>query len=395
MSEPDHFDAVVVGAGLVGAAAALGLAGQGRRVALIERAEPARNRGRLGIDLRTVALSPASQALLAGLGVRLADHGCAFTGMRVWQELGTASLAFDAANVDSAEPLAELGRMVEVSEVASRLWREVLDEPRIDIRLGEAVSHLEFSAERVRVTCGEQHIDAELVLGCDGGASSTRRLAGVDATPRPTGQSALVTVARFEQPHGNLAYQRFLGDGPLALLPAAKDNLISIVWSASSERAQQRQALSDAGFIDELTAASGQRLGRVLEVDQRVVFPLYQHVADSFAPRSRLLLLGDAARVLHPLAGLGVNLGLEDVDALLAVTSRLPASVSLGAPVYRPFGRKRRLRAEMMVAAMSAFRRGFGTSDPLAVLLRNTGARLIDAQPWLKNQFVAIATGVQ
>lgn len=394
----DIADVVVVGAGLVGSAAALSLAERGRDVTLIEPIAPRRERGRLGFDLRTVALSGTSQDMLASVGVDLSNHGQSFRGMRVWEERGTASLSFDArdggASATGTTP--ELGRIVEVSEVAQRLWTRLGEHPGVTVLEGEAVEDLAPAAvndDVVELRTAKRTLRARLVIGADGGRSVTRRLLDVPVDARPTGQMALVSVARFERAHEALARQRFLLDGPLALLPLSDPHACAIVWSMSADRAAEAVELSDADFARALQRASESCLGGVAEVDARVTFPLVQQVIDSFAPRPRMLFLGDAARVVHPLAGLGVNMGFEDVAALLAIVDRLPAGSDLGGPIYGRLARRRGLRAQLMTGLMSAFQIGFAQDSPLAALIRNAGMRAVESSALLKAGFVRAATG--
>ncbi len=391
-------DVVVVGAGLVGSAVALALAERGREVTLIEPVAPVREHGRLGFDLRTVALSGPSQALLAGLGVDLSDHGQVFRGMRVWEERGTAHLSFDASQTEprSVDTTRSLGRIVEVSEVALRLWQRLAQHPGVAVLEGEAVESLvpaTSNDESVELHTANRTLRARLVIGADGGRSVTRGLLDVPVDARPTGQMALVSVARFERSHEALARQRFLLDGPLALLPLSDPQCCAIVWSMSAARAAEVVALADSEFALALRRASESCLGDVTEVDARVTFPLVQQVIDNFAPRPRTLFLGDAARVVQPLAGLGVNMGFEDVAALLAIVDRLPSGSDLGGPLYARLARRRGLRAELMTGLMSVFQSGFALDSPLAALIRNTGMRAVESSALLKAGFVRAATG--
>ncbi|MCR9278014.1 MAG: FAD-dependent oxidoreductase [Pseudomonadaceae bacterium] len=401
MAEDDAakaLDVVIVGAGLVGSAAALALAERGRKVTLIEPVAPVREQGQLGFDLRTVALSGTSQALLAGLGIDLSDHGQPFSWMQVWEERGTASLAFNADDADTPHrgAPASLGRIVEVSEVTTRLWSRLVEHPGVSVLEGEAVEALQPSVREddcVELQTAKRTLRSRLLIGADGGRSATRQLLDVAVDARPTGQMALVTVAQFERVHEAIARQRFLLDGPLALLPLSEPKTCAIVWSMSAASASDKVELADTEFAQALQHASESCLGRVTSVDSRVTFPLVQQVIDSFAPRPRVLFLGDAARVVHPLAGLGVNMGFEDVAAVLAIVDRLPLGSDLGGPLYARLARRRGLRAQLMTGLMSAFQLGFAQQAPLAALVRNMGMRAVDSSELLKAGFIRAATG--
>jgi 2-octaprenylphenol hydroxylase len=235
------------------------------------------------------------------------------------------------------------------------------------------------------------------LIAADGAQSAVRRLLGVATSTLPTAHVALATVVRTERPHDATAAQRFLESGPLALLPLpsrAGNHYCSIVWSSVAEKTSALAALPDRAFMDALEAASERRLGRILDVDRRVTFELEQSVVRDVNPAQRVLLVGDAAHVLHPLAGQGVNLGFEDVRELLKLAERL-AHADLGAPeVWRGFAAERRVRAELAVRAMDAFRRVYAEDGPVFRWLRNVGVDLVDHAPLLKTQLIRQALGI-
>ena len=383
-------DVLLVGGGLVGAAAALGLARSGRSVVLVDRSRPKASAGRFGMDVRNIACSPASRALLEALGVWSSLHGAPYVRMCVWEERGTAALHFDAADAGRAE----LGWILENGPTVEALWQRLEAEAGVEIRIG-TLDEIGVDADRVRVTVDGRSCTGRLLVGVDGARSAVRERVGVAVQTLATGQQALATVVRTEQAHQGVAYQRFLLDGPLALLPSAEPNLSSVVWSQSPDAAARRQALGDAPFCAELEAAIEARLGRIEATDERLTFPLQQHVVADFNPAPRVLLIGDAARVLHPLAGLGANVGFEDVRDLLAIVNRLPLAADLGAPgIWRAFARRRAVRARMMVTAMSVFRRGYAGSGPLETWVRNRAVDWVDHTPLVKSQIIQEALGL-
>ena len=154
-------------------------------------------------------------------------------------------------------------------------------------------------------------------------------------------------------------------------------------------------ALSDEAFCGELESAVESRLGRVRAVDERFVFPLSQHVVESFNPEDRVLLIGDAARVLHPLAGLGANVGFADVRDLVARLERLPAGADPGAPgLWRTFARRRRMRARLMVATMAGFRYAYAEGSPTLTWLRNGAVGWVNGNATVKRQIIREALGL-
>lgn len=390
MSDPVH-DLAVVGGGLIGAAAALGAARAGRRVLLLERARPTAAVGRLGIDIRNVSLSPASRTVLERLGVWPAAFAAPFVGMRVWEEQGTQTLVVDAAEVGRSE----LGWIVENGPLVESCWRALEAAPGVDVELVGGLSGIEVKADRVELETSSGIRAARLLVGVDGARSTVRELTGVESKRLPTGHHALVTVLRTEQPHRGVALQRFLLDGPLALLPSRQPDLVSVVWSQPAEAARRRVGLDDEAFCREAGFATEHVLGEVLAADQRTSFPLVQHLVRRFDPAPRVLLLGDAARVIHPLAGLGANVGFEDVRDFLARLESIPQSADPGAAgIWQRFARQRRARSLLMLSAMTALKQVYAEDDPYLQWLRNVGVSLTSRIRPLKRQVIREALGL-
>jgi 2-octaprenyl-3-methyl-6-methoxy-1,4-benzoquinol hydroxylase/2-octaprenylphenol hydroxylase len=381
-------DVAVVGGGLVGAAAAHAIAAAGPSVALIERERPTTRRGALGMDLRAVALAPPSQRLLAS--ARAWDGECAvpFAAMQVWEERGTARLDFCAQ--DAGVP--ELGWICESGPILERLW-DGFSELGIETLTGSHLTAIEPGPESVKLVIDDgRMVRARLVIAADGANSSVRGLLGTRVTGSPTGHAALATVVRTVRPHERIARQRFLLDGPLALLPGTHADLVAVVWSQSPHQATRRAQLPEAAFAQELERASESVLGAVCEVDTRLTFPLGQQVAERFDPHPRVLLVGDAARVVHPLAGLGVNLGLEDVAGLATRIAGLADPGGEG--VWHAFARRRRTRALAMVRMLEVLKTVYARREPVAHWLRNAGVRFVDGATGLKRQIILEAMGL-
>ena len=396
----DIRDAVIVGGGIVGLAAALAIARTGRCVALVERAPPTRLRGKLGFDTRTVALTPASKAHLCGL----ADDAsalptsamAAIRTMRVWEFDGSASLGFE-------DPCA-LAWVAENSAVTTALWSAAAG--RVELIARASVVDVVEARERIVLTldgaaeaAAPRVVPARLVIAADGANSAVRTLSGVDvrgdAIPAARGQRALATIAKMRRAHGHVAWQRFGRSGPVALLPLPDEHCVSVIWSTSESVHAQLSALDDAGFAAALAEETEGINGGVDAVDRRVAFPLRQSLAADLNPTPRTLIIGDAARTLHPLAGQGVNLGLEDVYAL-GVTAN--AGGDLGAPgTWRDFARDRRMRSKAMLAAMRGLLAAYCgpyAANPWMRLMRNAAIRRIDASRMVKAQLIREAMGV-
>lgn len=390
MSAGPEYQAAIVGGGLVGAVAALALARRGWSILLLERSRPSPTDGRFQMDVRNVALAPASQALLAAVGVWGELRPAPYVRMEVWEERGTEAMSFTAAEVGRRE----LGWIVENSSVLAALWRALDAEPGIRLVLGEQLEAIRETRTGIRISTDGGTCEARLLIGMDGARSTVRALSGARVETSPTGHEALATLVRTEAPHAGVALQRFLLDGPLALLPSREPRISSVVWSQSPEQARRRLALSEPDFCTEIGRAIEHRLGGIEAVAERHTFPLAQQLVDDFNPSQRVLLLGDAARVVHPLAGLGANIGFEDVRELLDGIDALPRGADPGAAgLWRAFARQRRARARFMLKLMSGFKQVYAADNPVSQLLRNVGVGWLNRAAPLKAQFIREALG--
>lgn len=311
-----RLDIAVVGGGVVGAACALSLAKLGLEVALVEGREPAHwSAG--APDLRVYAFAPDNAALLDGLGVWESVRDArtqAYRRMRVWDASGGGELSFDADLLGREQ----LGWIVENNLLTDRLWAAL---PAAGVRLHcparvESMEQGDASTDagvRLRLDDGTR-LEARLAIAADGADSTLRQLAGLQVSAHDYLQRGVVAFVETQKPHEQTAWQRFLPSGPLAFLPFV-DGRSSIVWTLPDAEADRVLALQDDAFDRELTSAFEARLGEVRAVSGRAAFPLRRQLADAYVS-GKVLLMGDAAHVVHPLAGQGVNLGLRDVTRL-------------------------------------------------------------------------------
>ncbi|MGH8462080.1 MAG: UbiH/UbiF/VisC/COQ6 family ubiquinone biosynthesis hydroxylase [Stenotrophobium sp.] len=348
-------EVVVVGGGIVGAALALALHRDGVDVALLERGARPPRWDAQDYDLRVYAISAASSQLLTGLGVWpdiAARRISPYQTMRVWDDEPASALRFDTSG--QAQP--QLGHIVENILIQDALWRHLDAVPQY---LGARLNRLLLDDDAARLTLDDgREMTARLVVAADGAESQLRQWAGIECVRWRYPQQAVVCHVRSERPHDGAALQRFLPQGPLAFLPLA-DGRSSIVWSAT--HAAELLALDDASFCNRLAAAAQFQLGAIAACTRRVAYPLHLlHAHDYVQPR--LALVGDAAHVVHPLAGQGVNMGLADAAALAEVIIHARHS---GSDVGALRGLKRYERARKadnleMLAVTDGLQRAFG-----------------------------------
>jgi 2-octaprenyl-3-methyl-6-methoxy-1,4-benzoquinol hydroxylase len=361
-------DVVGVGGGVVGGACALALAKLGLEVALVEAREPPRWAAAQR-DLRVYAFAPDNAALLDALGVWKPVRDARvepYRRMRVWDAAGGGEFAVDA----DALGRRELGWIVEHGLLVDRLW-SALPAAGVEVLCPAKVESLAQDERGVRLGLDSgRSIEARIAIAADGGDSALRSLAGIDVDAHDHAQRGVVAYVETALPHEGTAWQRFLPGGPLAFLPCG-DGLSSIVWSLPNDEAARVLALDDAAFGEELTDAFDARLGTARVVSKRAAFPLRRQLASSQCA-GRVLLAGDAAHVVHPLAGQGVNLGLRDVAALReSVANARLRGLAWDAPHRLQRWARQRVSGNALAAhAFDAINRLYSSDEMLSTLMR-------------------------
>lgn len=395
MNKANEFDVIVAGGGMIGAACALALARKRFRVALVERHVPHPVAQDAPMELRVSALSRASERLLRNLGAWdaiAAVRVSPYCEMHVWDAGGAGSVHFDSA--DLGEPC--LGHIVENRVIQSALWQRLGTEPDADIFAPAAVMRVTPDATGAEVLFEDgQRLRTRLMVAADGAASPLREQFGIQVTSANYDQQGIVCVIRTEKPHGKIARQRFLPTGPLAFLPLA-DGSVSIVWSADDVEAARLMSLTDTEFCTALTVASEGVLGKITECGRRGAFPLRrQHAETYIAPRA--VLIGDAAHVVHPLAGQGANLGFLDAAALAeTLADARDEGRDFGQPrILRRYERWRRGDNLATEWAMEGFNRLFSNDSSLLANLRNFGFRVFDRTGPVKQAVMRQAMGLR
>lgn len=391
MSARGLHDIAVVGGGVVGAAAALAFARDGWNVALVESRVPAPWRD-AEPDLRVYAIAPDAMALFGDLGVGAAIRSARaqpYRRMEVCDAGGGGNLVFDADRFGRAQ----LGWIVENALLVERLW-QALQDAGVAVHAPASVAGHEpgDGSDTLRFDDGRR-LRARLVVAADGGASPVRGMAGIEAPAHGYGQSGLVAFVETSEPHRATCYQRFLSGGPLAFLPFV-DGRSSIVWTLPTGQADAFGVEDADAFRRRLANAFAGRLGDIGAVSRRVAFPLRRQLAAAQL-RGRVAVIGDAAHVVHPLAGQGVNLGLRDVASLREVLRPIAARGEdpLRARLAR-WARERRSANARAAYAFEAINRVFSSDAMLPVLLRGPLLGLAGRMPPVQHALWREAAGV-
>lgn len=400
-----EFDLIIIGAGMAGLALANSVRQSTLRVAIIEANPLPTKESDLApavdnFDPRVSALTPATIKFFDGMGLWTPiaqERHCLFHRMEVWDAKGTGAIQFAADEFDADH----LGCIVENAVTLRVLANGISGAGNITLFNPARLAALRNSPEPGALQCIEledgRQLTASLIVAADGGNSQLRQLADFESRAWSYEQSAIVATVQTAKPHQNTAWQRFMPEGPLAFLPlaGAEHNLCSIVWSLDHDCVEGKLQLSEDAFCQQLASAFEGRLGDVVACSKRYSFPLRQQHATDYV-KAGIALIGDAAHVIHPLAGQGVNLGFADVavlsEELLRAFNR-GEILSSGLFLQR-YQRRRKADNLTMMAAVEGFKRLFGRRELPWVWLRNAGMRQVNQIAPLKRQIARQAMGL-
>ncbi len=391
---------VVVGAGVTGLTLAALLAqsenAESLRITIVDASKRPAWNANDDVALRVSAVACGSAELLHNIGAWPAietSRVCPYDHMRVWDEAdeptGTATLSFDADEF----AVRHLGYIVENVLVQHALL-SLLDGSNVDVLFDAPIERVDVGDNRRRVELQSgRTLDADLIVGADGARSVVRESAGIAVHRWPYAQKAFVTHLLPERGHEQTAWQRFLRDGPLGMLPLA-DGRISVVWSTNPDTAEKALRCTDKELGAMLSDASDCVLGRLEVSGPRAAFALGAQHAEDYVKRG-VALIGDAAHTVHPLAGQGANLGLQDAQELAAV---IDAALGAGEhpadrPVLRRYERARKGANATMMHLMTGLNRLFASDSSLLGELRRTGMQLFNRSGPVRKRVVGVALG--
>ena len=391
MNKPDY-EIVIVGGGLVGLAFACSLRDINHRILVIDSGQPP-VRTDSAYDLRVNSINIASQTFLEAMGVwqKVAQKRIEpFHAIEVWDSVG-GHIEFSAQDIDQLY----LGHIIESHVLTTSLSEVLSAADNIDIRYGTQINAMNNTDRAVELVLNNQsQLTAALVVGADGANSSVRQMSGITYTKRSYSQTAYVAQIEVEYATSGVSYQKFLSTGPLALLPLA-DRSFSIVWSCDEVLAEQLNRADDCLFQQKLSQGLGDHFGEVRLVSERVAFDLNRISVDQYY-RERCVLIGDSAHVVHPLAGMGANLGLMDAAALGEVVRKIP-QFAKRAQVHsqmRSFERWRKSENAFAASLIDGFDWGFRNQAPTMRSMLGLGLSVTNRFGILKNEMMRYACGL-
>lgn len=382
-----EYDFAIVGGGMVGAAAAIGLAKLGYLVAIIEHKEPSPYDNKQPMDIRVSAISQSSVDLLEKLGAWESIKEmrvCPYKRLETWEHPECRTrFHSDALNMD------QLGFIVENRLIQLGLWQTFSCYDNLHVITPTKITDLEFFSDHNELTLENgDKIKAKWVLGADGANSYVRQKTNIGITAWDYRQHCMLINIETEQPQQDITWQWFTPSGPRSFLPL-QGNKGSLVWYDSPKRIKQLCAMNSTQLENRIKAYFPKELGE-FTVEQYGSFPLTRRHAQKYVAH-HCVLLGDAAHTINPLAGQGVNLGFKDIKVLLEEVEKKGLNTDRAFKMYES---RRKIDNLAMQSSMDLFYTLFSNSLPPVKLLRNIGLKLADSSGKLKTQALKYALGL-
>ncbi len=390
MSKSYTADIIIVGAGIAGLTLACLLAQHTQyRIVVVERSDLQPQPLSIAeTSPRVSAVNPLSVKLWQHLGIWQDEalQASPYMHMRIWDHCGGA-LSFDAAyNTDEV-----LGYVVQNALLQDKLLDKVKSSSYVRLLTSQAGMEISQTAEGVLLELQDITVNAQYLIGCDGAQSWVREQAALPITTWKYEHTAIIAHVTTEHEHHRTARQKFTTEGPLAFLPLLNPHQSSIVWSVPAERATVLMALSDEEFLGELAFASEEILGKVAQISPRFAFPLQMRHAKQYV-KDRIIICADAAHTVHPMAGQGLNLAMQDVLALADVFIAVQLDGGLTKQL-RQYERARKTENWQMILVIEAIRRLYQIKTPMIQGFIQTGVKWIDKTNPLKSLVLKVASG--
>ncbi|MDO7086423.1 FAD-dependent monooxygenase [Pseudocolwellia sp. AS88] len=391
-----NFDCVVIGGGMIGAASAVALANLGLKIALVELSPCHEFSAQSSFDLRVSAISVATQQLLEQLD---AWHSlsqkrlCPYSRLGVW-ETELSYTEFDAQKIE--QPI--LGHIVENKLIQLSLWEVVSSNNNITTFCPDTLKAFTQNTEQVIVELESQTITAKLLVAADGANSKVRTLANIGVTGWDYNQSAMLINVETQLPQQNITWQQFYETGPVAMLPLSGESELggyaSLVWYHQKSEIKRLSSLSNHQLEEQIMDNFPTRLGKIKVIDKGA-FPLTRKHANSYQ-KGRVLLLGDSAHTINPMAGQGVNIGFKDVKALQQIVAKAIGNGESWSDIHvlARYEKQRRNDNLMMMTTMDMLYSSFSHPSTIVKVARNIGLMLANHSGAIKNKALAYACGL-
>ena len=394
-----QFDLIIAGGGMAGATAALAMAQLGLKIALVEPIKPELDTSP-SFDQRAVALSAASINIYKTLGIwqRIQPLACPIKDIHISDQghFGFTRLNATDYGIDA------LGQVIPLDQTGPILWQAIRQTDNIKIfcpsnivEIDSVISQLESSQITVQISDQQDQktITAKLLLAADGTFSSTAKMADIKVRRESYNQHAVITNISTELAHNNRAFERFTKQGPLALLPLTR-NRMSLVWCQNEEKSSLVMSYSDNEFIEKLQTAFGYRLGQITRVGERNQYPLALHLPEQVYS-GRVLLLGNSAHTLHPIAGQGFNIGIRDIAALFDLIQQAQFNgEDVGSQQFlNRYQAQRQPDWIQTITATDSLVRIFSNDFLPLIIARNKALCLLDKIPFAKQKLAMTAMG--